>query len=82
MQKCFRLPLGTYRLGIVLLSDDKLSEQMLYNVKLSYYADSDDCVSEEMHNFSFGTCFKYFLLIVFSSNCAWLQTVQYSKGTG
>jgi len=58
MQKCFGLPVGTYRLGIVLLTDDKQSEQMLYNVELSSDADNDVCVSDQMQSYStFGTCF-------------------------
>lgn len=47
--------MGTYRLGIVLLSDNMSSEQMLYSVELSSDADSDyDCVSDEIHNTTLG----------------------------
>jgi len=44
LQKCFGLPVGTYRLGIVLMSDDILCEQRLHNVELcsSYRHDSDE----------------------------------------
>jgi len=44
--------MGTYRLGIVLLSDDTFSEQKLYRVKLSsdYDYDYDDCVFDNVDN--------------------------------
>ena len=47
LQESFCLPVGTYRLGIVLLSDDTLSEQKLDSVLLS-----DDCTSDEIHDTS------------------------------
>ena len=50
--------MGTYRLGIVLLSDDTSSEQVLYSVEMSSDADSDyGCVSHETRNTTFGKSF-------------------------
>ena len=42
--------MGTYRLGIVLLSDDTFSEQKLYRVKLSSDYDYDDCDFDNVDN--------------------------------
>jgi len=57
-QKCFGLPVGTYRLGIALLSDDTLSEQKLYKVEMNFDADSDyECVSDKMHDTTIGKSF-------------------------
>jgi len=66
MQMCFGLPVGTYRLGIVLLSDEMESEHKLLKVELSTQPDKDYCVSDKMHSFTFGKCFFYFL----STYCA------------
>ena len=47
--------MGTYRLGIAILSDD--AQVNLYEVTLRSDADNEDCDSDKMHNFTFGTYF-------------------------
>jgi len=52
------LPVGKYRLGIVLLSDDRQSEQTLRSVELSSDADIDNCASNKTQNVTFSKCLK------------------------
>jgi len=49
--------MGTYRLGIVLLSADTFSEQKLYRVKLSsdYDYDYDNCAFNNVDNTTFSS---------------------------
>ena len=53
LQICFGLPVGTYRLGIVLMSDDTQSEQKLNVVELSSNADPNVCISDTTFGQSF-----------------------------